>query len=264
MTEVLSNPGGSFSLAGKQALVIGGNSGIGLAIAQGLADAGASVFIAGRNEAKLTSAHESLSARIGSRQRTQAYQADVSDFSALRGVIGQVLAHHGHLDILVNSQGINLLKPAEDFSTDEYARIMQTNLQSVFFACTEVGRHMLGRGSGSIINIASLASHRGWQRASVYAMSKAGVHSMTQTLAAEWAERGVRVNAISPGYFVTDLNRATLVGERAERALARTPMRRFGDTSELAGASVFLASDAARFVTGQTIAVDGGFLAAGM
>ena len=123
---------------------------------------------------------------------------------------------------------------------------------------------MLGRGRDSIINIASLASHRGWQRAAIYAMSKAGVHSLTQTLAAEWAERGVRVNAISPGYFVTDLNRATLVGERAERALSRTPMRRFGVTDELAGAAVYFASDAARFVTGQTMAVDGGFLAAGM
>lgn len=256
--------GNPFALVGRQALVIGGNSGIGLAIAKGLASAGASVFIAGRNQDKLDAAEGELSRLIDGEQRVQTYQLDAADFAALRGGIGQVLAHHGHLDILVNSQGINQLKAAEDFSLEEYSRIMQTNLQSVFFACTEVGRHMLGRGRGSIVNIASLASHRGWQRAAVYAMSKAGVHSLTQTLAAEWAERGVRVNAISPGYFVTDLNRHTLVGERAERALARTPMRRFGDTPELAGTAVYLASDAARFVTGQTIAVDGGFLAAGM
>jgi len=264
VTEVLSERSNPFSLLGKQALVIGGNSGIGLAIAQGLAAAGASVFVAGRNADKLASAAESLKPLCGPGQRVQTYQADFSDFSALRGAVGQVLAHHGHLDILLNCQGINQLKAAEDFTVEEYTSIMQTNLQSVFFAATEVGRHMLGRGSGSIINIASLASHRGWQRASVYAMSKAGVHSLTQTLAAEWAERGVRVNAISPGYFVTDINRHTLVGERAERALARTPMRRFGDTSELAGTAVYLASDAARYVTGQTIGVDGGFLAAGM
>lgn len=254
----------AFSLSGQHALVIGGNSGIGLAIATGLAKAGASVFVVGRNQEKLDSTQAALGALVTSVQKVQTYQADVSDFGQLRAVIAQVLANHGHLDVLVNSQGINQLKAAEDYTLDEYSRIMQTDLQSVFFSCTEVGRHMLGRGRGSIVNIASLASHRGWQRAAVYAMSKAGVHSLTQTLAAEWAERGVRVNAISPGYFVTDLNRATLVGERADRALSRTPMRRFGELDELAGAAVYFASDAAQFVTGQTLAVDGGFLAAGM
>ena len=261
MSDHASTP---FSLSGQQALVIGGNSGIGLGIATGMVNAGASVFVVGRNQEKLDSTQAALSALVSGDQKVQTYQTDVSDFGQLRAVIAQVLAHHGHLDILVNSQGINQLKAAEEFTVEEYSRIMQTTLQSVFFSCTEVGRHMLGRGRGSIINIASLASHRGWQRAAVYAMSKAGVHSLTQTLAAEWAERGVRVNAISPGYFVTDLNRATLVGERAERALSRTPMRRFGVTDELAGAAVYFASDAARFVTGQTMAVDGGFLAAGM
>ncbi len=261
MPEHVSTP---FSLSGQHAMVMGGNSGIGLAIATGFLNAGASVFVVGRNQEKLDSTEAALTALARGDQAVKSYRADVSDFGHLRAVIAQVLAIHGHIDILVNSQGINQLKAAEDFTVDEYSRIMQTNLQSVFFSCTEVGRHMLGRGCGSIINIASLASHRGWQRAAVYAMSKAGVHSLTQTLAAEWAERGVRVNAISPGYFVTDLNRATLVGERADRALMRTPMRRFGDTEELAGAAVYFASNAARFVTGQTLAVDGGFLAAGM
>ena len=249
-----------FSLSGQQALVIGGTSGIGKAIARGYLEAGSRVVIAGRSPSKLAHAL----AELQSLGEVSGYQADVSTHDGLRGLIGITLAHHGHLDILVNCQGITKLLPAEDFGRADWREIMDTDLESVFFACTEVGRHMLGRGKGSIINIASLASHRGWPRSALYAIAKAGVLSLTQTLGAEWAARGVRVNAISPGFFMTELNRDKMAPERKALALARTPMGRFGEVDELVGAAIYLASPGAGFVTGQTIAVDGGFLASGL
>ncbi len=249
-----------FSLGGRHALVIGGTSGIGKAIARGYLQAGAQVVIAGRNADKLAQAL----AELASDGPVSGYQADVSTEEGLRGLVGITLAHGGHIDVLVNCQGITLLKPAEEFTTADWDSIIDTDLRSVFFACTEVGRHMLGRGSGAIINIASLASHRGWPRSALYAIAKAGVLSLTQTLGAEWAGRGVRVNAISPGFFMTELNRDKMAPERKALALARTPAGRFGEVDELVGAAVYLASPAAGFVTGQSIAVDGGFLATGL
>ena len=249
-----------FSLAGQYALVIGGSSGIGKAIAAGMLQAGARVIIAGRQQDKLALAVKELAAH----GEVFGYQADVSEFGALRGLVGVTLAHHGRIDTLVNCQGITLLKPSEDFTPADWDAIMATDLKSVFFACTEVGRHMLGRGSGAIINIASLASHRGWPGSALYAMAKSGVLSLTQTLAAEWAGRGVRVNAISPGFVMTDLNRDKMSPQRKALALARTPAGRFGEVDEMVGAAIYLASPGAGFVTGQSIAVDGGFLAGGM
>ena len=250
----------SFSLDGRIALVIGGTSGIGKAIARGYLQAGAQVVIAGRDARKLAAAQQELAA-FGP---VSGYQADVSHEEGLRGLVGIVLANLGHIDVLVNCQGVTVLKPAEDFTRADWAQIMDTDLQSVFFACTEVGRHMLGRGRGAIINIASLSSHRGWPRSALYAIAKAGVYSLTQTLGAEWATRGVRVNAISPGFFMTELNRDKMAPERKALALARTPAGRFGEVDELVGAAIYLASDASGFVTGQSIAVDGGFLATGL
>jgi NAD(P)-dependent dehydrogenase (short-subunit alcohol dehydrogenase family) len=249
-----------FSLEGQYALVIGGTSGIGKAIAAGYLDAGARVIIAGRDQTKLDGAVKELSTR----GEAFGYQSDVSDFAALRGLVGVTLAHHGRIDTLVNCQGITIIKPAEEFTPADWEAIIATDLKSVFFACTEVGRHMLGRGSGAIVNIASLASHRGWPGSAVYAIAKSGVFSLTQTLGAEWAGRGVRVNAISPGFVMTDLNRDKMSPERKALALARTPVARFGDVDEMVGAAIYLASPAAAFVTGQSIAVDGGFLAGGL
>lgn len=249
-----------FSLAGQYALVIGGNSGIGKAISAGFLQAGARVIIAGRQHDKLALAVKDLATH----GEVFGYQADVSEFGALRGLVGAALAHHGRIDTLVNCQGVTLLKPSEEFTPADWDAIMATDLKSVFFACTEVGRHMLGRGSGAIINIASLASHRGWPGSALYAVAKSGVLSLTQTLAAEWAGRGVRVNAISPGFVMTDLNRDKMSPQRKALALARTPAGRFGEVDEMVGAAIYLASPAAGFVTGQSIAVDGGFLAAGM
>ncbi len=253
-------PAPTFSLLDRNALVIGGTSGIGRAIARGYLQSGARVTIAGRDPGKLAQALSELAA-YGD---VTGHRADVSTAEGLHGLVGITLAHRGHLDLLVNCQGITLLRPAEDFTAEDWSAIIDTDLKSVFFACTEVGRHMLGRGSGAIVNIASLASHRGWPRSALYAIAKAGVLSLTQTLGAEWAARGVRVNAISPGFFMTELNRDKMSPERKALALARTPAGRFGEVDELVGAAIYLASPSAGFVTGQTIAVDGGYLATGM
>ena len=253
-------PADHFSLEGQCALVIGGTSGIGKAIAAGFAECGARVVVAGRDAGKLQRAV----ADLGSLGEAHGYSADVSDLGALHDLIDATLSDHGRIDVLVNSQGMTTLKPAEQFTTEDWDEIIGVDLRSVFFACTEVGRHMLGRGRGAIINIASLASYRGWQRSALYAISKAGVVSLTETLAAEWAGRGVRVNAIAPGFVMTDLTRDKMSAERKALALARTPMARFGETSDLAGAAIFLASAASSYVTGETIRVDGGFLAAGL
>ncbi len=250
----------SFRLDGQIALVIGGTSGIGKAIAAGFAGSGARVIVAGRDAAKLGRAI----AELKSLGDAHGYGADVSKLDELRTLVATTLDDHGRIDILVNSQGMTTLKPAEDFTPEDWDEVVGTDLRSVFFACTEVGRHMLGRGGGAIINIASLASYRGWPRSALYGISKAGVVSLTETLAAEWAGRGVRVNAIAPGFVMTDMNRDKMSAERKARALDRTPVGRFGETGDLAGAAIFLASSASSYVTGETIRVDGGFLAAGL
>ncbi|MGE5617183.1 MAG: SDR family NAD(P)-dependent oxidoreductase [Bacillota bacterium] len=250
----------AFSFEGQTALVIGGTSGIGKAIAHGFLDAGARVVVAGRDAAKLERAVRELRA-VGD---AHGHRADVSHLEELRGLVSATIAGHKAIDVLVNCQGVIRLKAAEEFAPEDWDEIVQINLRSVFFACIEAGKPMLERGRGSIINIASLASFRGWQRSALYAISKAGVMSLTQTLGAEWAPRGVRVNGIAPGFVMTDLNRDKMSAERKALALARTPMGRFGETTDMVGAALFLASDAAAYVTGETIRVDGGFLAAGL
>ncbi len=252
---------GLFSLDGQVALVLGGSSGIGRAIALGLHDAGAIVVPVGKTEAKVREVETALATHGAT---AHGHCADVTQSEALTDVVTQTITRHGRIDILVNSQGVTVLKPAEEFSRADYERVMAINLTSVFFASTEVGRHMLERGTGSIINITSLAAHRGFQLSALYTMSKHGVLALTRTLAAEWAARGVRVNAIAPGFFMTALNRDKMSPTRKDIAMRRTPMKRFGEVEELVGAAIYLASPSASYVTGETIAVDGGFLAAGL
>ena len=250
-----------FSLEGQIALVLGGSSGIGRQIALGLHGAGAVVVPVGKTKSKVAEVDAALAAQ-GARETGLC--ADLTDPAALTATIEHVLTRHQRIDILVNSQGVTMLKPAEEFTRADYEQIMAVNLTSVVFACTELGRHMLIRGSGKIINIASVAAHRGFQLSFPYTISKHGVLALTRTLGSEWASRGVRVNAISPGFFMTALNQEKMAPTRKAAALRRTPMQRFGTLDELVGAAIYLASPAATYVTGENIAVDGGFLAAGL
>jgi len=253
--------GSQHPLHGRTALIVGGSSGIGNAIAHGFQAGGARVAIAARTRAKVEEAAQRLQAAD---PEARGYVVDASQPDEIDRLVELVLAEFGCPDILVACQGMTMLKPAEEFTPAEYDEIMHTNLRSVFFICTRFGRPMLERGSGSIITIASLAAHRGWPLASVYAASKHGVVGLTKTLAAEWADRNVRVNAIAPGFFMTELNQSKMSPKRKDAALMRTPMGRFGQVDELVGAAIYLASPASGFVTGSVLNVDGGYLASGI
>jgi NAD(P)-dependent dehydrogenase (short-subunit alcohol dehydrogenase family) len=252
----------AFDLSDRVAVVIGATSGIGKSIALGLADAGADVVPTGRR-ADLV---ETAAAEVQSRgRRSLAQSADVSDDRSIRELAQRVIAEFGKIDILVNAAGITVRRPTAEVSDAEWNRIIDTNLTGVLRACRAVGPHMIERGYGRIINIGSLTSVVALQEVTAYGVSKAGVAALTKSLAVEWAPFGVCVNAILPGVFRTALNEGLLDGtERGRELLMRTPMRRFGLPDELAGAAVFLASEAASFVTGHLLAVDGGFLASGV
>lgn len=245
------------TLAGRKALVIGGSSGLGFHIAEGFAREGAGVTIAARTASKVGSATAALKAI---NPASEGVSVDVAD----RAAFDAFLAGCGTPDILVNAQGIQRLRPAEDFTSELYDEIMEVNIRSLFFACTAIGKRMLDRGSGTIINITSLAAHMGFTRAAVYTTSKHGVAGLTKVLAAEWGARGVRVNAISPGYFMTELAESNMSQLRKEQALERTPMARFGRLDEIVSAALFLASPQSTFVNGTIVNVDGGYLNAGI
>ncbi len=244
------------------AVVTGGASGIGLALARGLADAGADVAPLSRRREPVDAA----AAEIESRGRRAArVTGDVNDRASLEGALEQIVRQLGRVDILVNCAGITKRTPTTEVSDAEWASILDTNLTGTWRSCQIFGRHMLERGSGRIINIASLASFVGLFEVAAYTASKAGVAGLTRALAVEWGGRGVNVNAIAPGVYRTALNSALLDGtERGREFLLRTPMHRFGNVEELAGACVFLASEASSFVNGEVLTVDGGFLASGV
>jgi NAD(P)-dependent dehydrogenase (short-subunit alcohol dehydrogenase family) len=252
----------ALNLTSKTAVIIGGTSGIGRALALGLAQAGANVVATGRREERVRSVAREIEARG---RKSLAVAADVGNRSSLEAFYEAVAAEFGQVDILINSAGTTKKTPTLEVSEEEWSQIFETNLTGMLRACQVFGRRMIARNYGRIINIASLASSRGFFQVAAYAASKAGVVSLTQTLAVEWAKHGVCVNAIAPGVFRTDMNQALLDGTpRGQEFLLRTPMGRFGNIEELVGAAIFLASDAASFVTGQVLAVDGGFLASGV
>ena len=256
----MGHPG--LDLNSKTAVVIGGTSGIGLTLAKGLAQAGANVIATGRRADLVKTAADEIRT-LG--RKSLAITSNVTDRASIEALLSNVEAELGNVDILVNSAGITRRTPTLEVSEAEWNSILETNLTGTLRACQIFGRKMIERKRGRIINIASVSSGRGFFEVAAYAASKAAVVSLTKTLAVEWAPYNVCVNAIAPGVFPTELNRALLDGTpRGKEFLVRTPMRRFGNLEELAGAAVFLSSDAASFVTGHVLAVDGGFLASGV
>jgi NAD(P)-dependent dehydrogenase (short-subunit alcohol dehydrogenase family) len=251
-----------FDLQGKTAVVIGGTTGIGHALSLGLADAGADVVASARRTEQV----EQTAAEIEAKGRkTLRRTSDVQDRASLETLRDDVLKTFGKVDILVNCAGTTKRAPTIDFAEEDWDRIIDINLTGTMRGCQVFGKPMLSRGYGRIINIASLSTYVGLFEVAAYSASKAGVGGLTKVLATEWSRQGVLVNAIAPGVFRTDLNANLLDStERGREFKMRTPIGRFGKTEELVGAAVFLSSDAASFVSGEIIVVDGGFLASGV
>ncbi len=255
-------PSQLFDLSGRVAVVMGGTSGIGRTLAIGLAEAGAEVVSTGRRENLVNE----VAAEIESRGRnTVRRPTDASSRESIDALRDAVSAELGRVDILINAAGQIFRKPAVAISEVEWDKLMDVNVTGTLRACQSFYEPLLASGRGRVINIASLNSFVSLLEVSAYATSKAAILGLTRSLAVEWAPRGINVNAIAPGVFRTELNSGLLDGtERGKELLMRTPMKRFGNIPELIGAAIFLASDAASFVTGQCVTVDGGFLASGV
>lgn len=249
-------------LNGKTAVVIGGTTGIGRAVALGLAEAGANVVPTSRQERHVS---EIVKEFEEAGRKTIRAVSDVTSRESLEELLKKSIEAFGKVDILVNSAGVTKRAPTLDYAEEDWNRIMEINLMGTLRACQVFGKHFIENNYGKIINIASLSTFVSLFEVAAYAASKAAVASLTKSLAVEWARHSINVNAIAPGNFPTDLNRKLLnETPRGQEFLTRTPMKRFGRVEELAGAAIFLASDAASYVTGEVLVVDGGFLASGV
>lgn len=252
--QALQAVGNIFSLAGQRALITGGGSGIGFDIARCMTLAGAEVVITGRREQPLREAIETLGERASYRVN------DVTDRASLDALVAGIESELGPIDILVNNAGINMKKPALEVTDEDFDRIVYTNLNAVFSLTRTCAARMIERGRGSIIMISSMAAYYGIDRVAAYAASKSGVEGMVKVLASEFSGRGVRINAIAPGFIETAMSKTAMGGDpdRFARAMRRTPMGKFGQPEDIGWAAVYLASEAARYVTGVSLPVDGG------
>ena len=251
-----------FSLEGKVAAIVGGAGGIGELIAAGLAEQGAKVAVASRNMQKL----EEVARRIQSEAKSEvaAFQVDVTDEQSVAQLASKVVAHFGTVDILVNSQGVNLKKPAAEFPVDDWDLMFGVNVKGTMLACREFGKVMIGKEKGKIINLSSVRGIRAtlWGGNEAYCATKGAVDMITRTLAAEWAPHNINVNAVAPSLIYTELAARTLQDpERLQRYLANVPLKRVGQPKDVVGVCIFLASDASDFITGQILYVDGGLTA---
>jgi NAD(P)-dependent dehydrogenase (short-subunit alcohol dehydrogenase family) len=247
-----------FSLSGKVAVVIGGTGELCGTMALGLAQAGAEVVLVGRNETKAADRLAQIEAAGG---KAWFHAADATSKSELTALRDAVIAKAGRVDVLVNGAGVNSPTPVMEIPEDEFDHIINANLKGVLFACQVFGEAMLeSADGGSIINVGSASARLPLSRVFTYSASKAAVHNLSKNIAREWATRGVRVNLLVPGFFPAEQNRKVLTPDRIEQIMGHTPMKRFGNSDELIGATLFLASNAASsFVTGTEIEVDGGF-----
>lgn len=253
-----------FDLSGKVAVVTGGNGGIGLAMAMGMAEAGAAILIAGRDREKSAAAVEALT-QSGADADVDQCEADVTDEDACKALMQRAVDRFGRLDILVNSAGIAIRKPPEEYALSEWMQVLQANLTSAFMCSHAAYPHMRAGGGGKIINIGSMYSLFGAPLSAPYAASKGGLVQLTKSLAASWARENIQVNAVLPGWIDTALTRQARIDmpDLNDRVHARTPAGRWGEPDDHKGVAVFLASAASQFVTGASIPVDGGYAISG-